>query len=189
VHSPLLSVSQSQSHFTAYSQYVLGSSPLSGHLTRYCFLFKSLGLEFVVLSLWGALSDGRLGLFFVSQSLVICLCVHLLLTFLCFTHLSYKCVKRKNTYALYTTYNTYKVSFSPGSVQHIYALLLTSSSRHNGSLDTWMVVNMTAYKFKPIIFPVSGFTLSNIANLFSRFLWTELKCKVTLTRRLTDCSD
>jgi hypothetical protein len=35
------------------SQYVLVSSPLRGHLTRYCFLFKSLGLEFVVLSLWG----------------------------------------------------------------------------------------------------------------------------------------
>jgi hypothetical protein len=47
------------------SQYVLVSSPLCGRLTRYCFLFKSLGLEFV-LSLWGALSDESL--FFVSQS-------------------------------------------------------------------------------------------------------------------------
>jgi hypothetical protein len=34
------------------------SSPLCGHLTRYCFLFKSLGLEFA-LSLWGTLSDER----------------------------------------------------------------------------------------------------------------------------------
>jgi hypothetical protein len=32
------------------SQYVLVSSPLCGPLTRYCFLFKSLGLEFAVLS-------------------------------------------------------------------------------------------------------------------------------------------
>jgi hypothetical protein len=37
------------------------------HLTRYCFLFKSLGLEFVVLSLLGALSDERPGLSFVSH--------------------------------------------------------------------------------------------------------------------------
>jgi hypothetical protein len=53
------------------SQYVLVSSPLCEHLTRYCFLFKSLGLEFVVLSLWSSLSDERQGLSFVS--LVICL--------------------------------------------------------------------------------------------------------------------
>jgi hypothetical protein len=58
----------SQSHFTADSQYVLVSIPLCGRLTRYCFLFKSLGLEFVVLSLWGALSDERPGLSFVSQN-------------------------------------------------------------------------------------------------------------------------
>jgi hypothetical protein len=63
-------VACSQSHFTAdsqsVSQYVLVSSPLCGRLTRYCFLFKCLGLEFVVLSLWGALSDERPGLSFVS---------------------------------------------------------------------------------------------------------------------------
>jgi hypothetical protein len=41
------------------SQYVLASSPLCGRLTRYCFLFKSLRLEFVVLSLWDALSGER----------------------------------------------------------------------------------------------------------------------------------
>jgi hypothetical protein len=35
--------------------------------------------------LWGALSDERPGLSFVSHSLVICLYVHFLLTFLCFT--------------------------------------------------------------------------------------------------------
>jgi hypothetical protein len=44
---------------------VLVSSPLCGRLTRYCFFFKSLGLQFVVLSLWGALSDERPGLSFV----------------------------------------------------------------------------------------------------------------------------
>jgi hypothetical protein len=51
-----LTVSQS------VSQSVLVSSPLCGRLTRYYFLFKSLGLEFVVLALWGALSDERPGL-------------------------------------------------------------------------------------------------------------------------------
>jgi hypothetical protein len=48
------------------SQYVLVSSPLCGHLTRYCFLFKCLGPEFVVLSLRGALTDERPGLSFVK---------------------------------------------------------------------------------------------------------------------------
>jgi hypothetical protein len=62
--------SQSQSPFTAdsqsVSQYALVPSPLCGRLTRYCFLFKGLGLEFVVLSPWGTLSDERPGLSFVK---------------------------------------------------------------------------------------------------------------------------
>jgi hypothetical protein len=90
-------ITQSQSHFTAdsqsvnqsVSQYVLASSSLCGRLTRYCFLFKYLGLEFVVLSLWGGLSDERQGLSLVGHSLVICLCVHLLFTCLYFTSLPY----------------------------------------------------------------------------------------------------
>jgi hypothetical protein len=45
--------------------------PLCGRLTRYCFVSKSLGPEFVVLSLWGALSDERPFLSFVSHSLVL----------------------------------------------------------------------------------------------------------------------
>jgi hypothetical protein len=77
------------------SQYVLVSSPLCGRFTRHCFLFKGLDLEFVVLSLWGALSDERPGLSFVSHILVICLCVHLLFIFLSFKHLPY-------TYTIYS---------------------------------------------------------------------------------------
>jgi hypothetical protein len=95
-------------------QYVFVSSPLRGRLATYCFLFKSLGLEFVVLSLWGTLSDERPGLSFVSHSPVICLCVHLLFTFLSFTHLPYIYI-----YTLYNTYNIYKASFGPSSVQQI----------------------------------------------------------------------
>jgi hypothetical protein len=100
------------------SQYGLVSSPLCGRLTRYCFLFKSLGLEFVVLSLCGSLSDERPGLSFVSHSLVICLCVHLLFTF-CLSHIYYIYIC-----TLCNTYNIYKASFSLGSVQQSSASLL-----------------------------------------------------------------
>jgi hypothetical protein len=48
--SQSVSMSWCQAHFVTF--------------TRYCFLLKSLGLEFVVLSLWGALSDERPGLSF-----------------------------------------------------------------------------------------------------------------------------
>jgi hypothetical protein len=58
--------------------------------------------------LWGAFSDEKPGLSFVSHSLVICLYVHLPFKFLCFTLLSY---------VLYHTYNIHKASFSSGSVQ------------------------------------------------------------------------
>jgi hypothetical protein len=32
-------------------------------------------------------------------------------------------------------------------------------------LDTWTVVHTTAAKFKPLVFPVSGLALSNVANI------------------------
>jgi hypothetical protein len=43
--------------------------------------------------------------------------------------------------------------------------LVTSSLHYNDSLDTWTVIHMTAAKFKPLIFSVSGFALSNVANI------------------------
>jgi hypothetical protein len=54
------------------------------------------------------------------------------------------------------------------SVQAQYNRLcpISSSFRYNGSLDTWTVVCLTAAKFKPLVFPVSGFALSNVANIF-----------------------
>jgi hypothetical protein len=33
-------------------------------------------------------------------------------------------------------------------------------------MDIWTIVNMTAAKFKSLVFPVSGFALSIIANIF-----------------------
>jgi hypothetical protein len=38
--------------------------------------------------------------------------------------------------------------------------------KQNSSLDIWTVVNMTPAKFKPFVFPMSGFALSNIGNIF-----------------------
>jgi hypothetical protein len=84
-----LQESESLYGWQSVSQYALASSPFCGRLIRYYFLFKCLGLEFVVLLLWGALFEERPGLSFVSHSLVICLCVHLLFTFLSFTLLTY----------------------------------------------------------------------------------------------------
>jgi hypothetical protein len=98
------------------SQYVLASSPLFGRLTRYCFLFKSFSLEFVVLPLWGALSDDRPGLSFESHSLVICLCVHLLFTF---SFHPFTIMYTIQYIYIYIYIYIYKASFSPGSVQQI----------------------------------------------------------------------
>jgi hypothetical protein len=61
---------------------VLVSSPLCGRLSIYCFLSKCLCLKYVILALWGALSDEKPGLPFVSHGLVICLCIHLQFTYL-----------------------------------------------------------------------------------------------------------
>jgi hypothetical protein len=44
--------------------------------------------------------------------------------------------------------------------------LVTTSLHYNDSLDTWTVVHMTAVKFKPLIFSMSGFVMSNVANNF-----------------------
>jgi hypothetical protein len=60
-------------------------------------------------------------------------------------------------------YTTYKASVSPGSVEQF---IIISSSCYNGSLLTWTVVRLTAPKFKPLIFPVSGFALSNVTNIY-----------------------
>jgi hypothetical protein len=61
-------------------------------------------------------------------------------------------------------YSIYKSSVSPGfAVQIMYILF---SLRYKGSLVKWTVINLTATKFKPLIFSVSGFALSYAANMF-----------------------
>jgi hypothetical protein len=55
----------------------------------------------------------------------------------------------------------------PSSVQAQYSrpCSIISSSCYNSSLVTWKVACLTAAKFEPLIFPVSGFALSNVANI------------------------
>jgi hypothetical protein len=43
--------------------------------------------------------------------------------------------------------------------------LVTSSLHYNDSLDTLTVIHMTVAEFKPLTFSVSGFALSNVANI------------------------
>jgi hypothetical protein len=56
----------------------------------------------------------------------------------------------------------------PLSVRVQYSRLcpISGSFRYNGSLVTWTVVCLTAAKFKPLVFSVTGFALSNCANVF-----------------------
>jgi hypothetical protein len=52
-------------------------------------------------------------------------------------------------------YNICKASGSPGLVQQFMPYF--ASLRYIGSLDTGMVICLTAAKFKPLIFSVIGF--------------------------------
>jgi hypothetical protein len=98
------------------SQYVLMSSPLCGRLTRYCFLFKSLGQEFVVLSLWGALSDERPDLSFVkSQSRHLSVCTLTIYIFVFHTFIY--------IHTLYNTYNIYKASLCNRGIEMYFLVL------------------------------------------------------------------
>jgi hypothetical protein len=61
----------------------------------------------------------------------------------------------------------YTIYTRPRSVQAQYSRScpIISCSGYNGSLVAWTVVCLTAAKFKPHIFPVLGFALSNVANI------------------------
>jgi hypothetical protein len=65
--------------------------------------------------------------------------------------------------AVYTIYTQGLFQSHLGTAH--YALLITSSSRRHGSLDTCTDVHMAAAKFKPHIFSVLGSVLSNIGNM------------------------
>jgi hypothetical protein len=57
-----------------------------------------------------------------------------------------------------------KFSVSTGFAKLVMHILLILC--YNGSLKTWTVVGLTAAKFKPLIFSMSGFTLSYTVNMF-----------------------
>jgi hypothetical protein len=68
-----------------------------------------------------------------------------------------------NIFTLYA----YTIYTRPLSVQVQYSRScpVFSSSCYNGSLVTWAVVCLTTIKFKPLIFPVLGLTLSSVENI------------------------
>jgi hypothetical protein len=61
----------------------------------------------------------------------------------------------------------YNIYTRPLSTQAQYrrSCPIICSLHYNSSLNTWTVVSLTAAKFKPLIFPVSGFALSYIADI------------------------
>jgi hypothetical protein len=58
----------------------------------------------------------------------------------------------------------YEYYISPGVGKQVMPVLLILC--YNGSLVTLMVVSLTAGKFKPLIFSMSDFALSYVANMF-----------------------
>jgi hypothetical protein len=70
--------------------------------------------------------------------------------------------KKLHIYIYIHTLYTRPLSVQAGNSRSCPVL---SSSRYNGSLVTWTVVLLTAAKFKPLVFSVPGFAMSNIANI------------------------
>jgi len=69
--------------------------------------------------------------------------------------------KRFASPPVYTIYTSFA---SPGPVQRI--LLYLPRNFLQRQLDIWTAVRLTVAKFKPLIFPMLGFALSNVANIF-----------------------
>jgi hypothetical protein len=65
-------------------------------------------------------------------------------------------------------WHSYTIYTRPLSVWAQYSRLcpISGSFRYNGSLVTRTVVCLTAAKYKPLVFSVTGFALSNGANIF-----------------------
>jgi hypothetical protein len=63
-----------------------------------------------------------------------------------------------------------------------YALVI-SSLHYNDSLVTWTIIHMTAAKFNPLIFSVSGFALSNVSDILI-FMITKISVPYMLGTRV-----
>jgi hypothetical protein len=79
--------------------------------------------------------------------------------------------------------NVYTIYTRPLSVQAQYSRKcpIISSSCYNSSLVTWTVVCLTAAKSKPLIFPVSGFALSNESESESHCDWRSVSLSVLVS--------
>jgi hypothetical protein len=62
-------------------------------------------------------------------------------------------------------YNIYTRPLS-AQAQYNRSCPIICTLRYNSSLGTWMVARLTAAKFKPLIFPVLGFALPYIADMW-----------------------
>jgi hypothetical protein len=104
-------------------------------------------------------------------------------------------VKRKNrTYSMLLKILPFALHTSPRSVEALQSRSCLSKHIlcYNGSLVTWMVLRLTAAKFKPFIFSMSGFTLSYTANMLLFmilydfcFLPTQVWCCITQFTTIT----
>jgi hypothetical protein len=118
----------------------LGVEPHLGLMTRYLFIYFFLW-KLQSCQFWGALSDERSGLSFVSQSLEV-------------GHLSVY-TYNQNIYNLSNTW--YAIFTKPLSVQAQYSRLcpISSSFCYNGSLVTWTVVCRSQVKVVKVIFQLT----------------------------------
>jgi hypothetical protein len=132
----------------------LGVEPTLGLTTRRYFPLEVWCLKFSVLALFGRPFWREVGsVICQSKSVVVCQGkIHIYI--FCVIHIS----------NIYIQYIHGLLQSQLGTTD--YALLFTSISCYHGSSDTWTLVHMTAAKFKPLIFSVSGFALSDIANIF-----------------------
>jgi hypothetical protein len=95
--------------------------------------------------------------------------------------------------ACYSSFcTTHQSSVSTGFTEQIMPVLRILC--YNGSLVIWTVVNLTTAKFKPLIFSMSGFTLSYTANMFILvilydFYWSPAQfCYIIVHIRKVECS-
>jgi hypothetical protein len=92
-----------------------------------------------------------------------CVTVTLTRIWACLTNMVGHCHR---AYSILLKILPFSIYTSPPSVQALQSIsCLSYLSCHNGSVVTWTVVSLTAAKFKPLVFSVSGSVLSYTANM------------------------
>jgi hypothetical protein len=160
---------QSQSHITTDSQSASQSwcQAPSGAQDQIFVTVRHLRFS----SMWGALSDEATGLSFVvvivSSTWHLYLQVYFVFILQSFIKSLIPC-----GYILFTVLYVTLVYMYVQYMQSLCQCRLgtagcarTRSSCYNSCLVTWTVVHLTAVKFKPLIFSVSGFSCSSVVNI------------------------